>query len=292
MSATSVVTTRPTPRQGRRIWLLVRKGLIHLGLIGLGLIFFFPFFWLVDTSLKPDAELFAIPPIFVPSEIVWENYPRAFTYVPFPRYTLNTLYLAGFNIVATIVSGTLVAYGFSRIQWPGRDALFGLMLATMMIPYAVTMIPTFIIFKWMGWVGSFSPLTWPAFTGSPFFIFLLRQFFLTIPQELTEAATIDGCSELDNYWRIILPLAKPALATVALFTFIDQWNAFLGPLIYLNREDQYPLGLGLYGFYHAHGAEWALLMAASTMVVIPVIVLFFFTQRTFIEGISLTGIKG
>jgi multiple sugar transport system permease protein len=292
MSAAEVVSAHVDVGRDVRRRHVLRGVVAHAVLVALGLLFFFPFFWLVDTSVKPDAELFAVPPILIPSQLVLENYPRAFTYVPFLRYTLNTLYLAAFNIVATLVSGTLIAYGFSRIQWPGRDTLFAVMLSTMMIPYAVTMIPTFIIFKWMGWVGSFSPLTWPAFTGSPFFIFLLRQFFMTIPQELSEAAEIDGCSELDSYWRIILPLAKPALATVALFTFIDQWNAFLGPLIYLNREDQYPLGVGLYGFYNAHGAEWALLMAASTMVVIPVIVLFFFTQRTFIEGISLTGIKG
>jgi multiple sugar transport system permease protein len=207
-------------------------------------------------------------------------------------YLRNTLYIALFNVAGTLISCSLVAYGFARIRWPGRNALFFVLIATLMIPYQVTLIPTFLIFRQIGWVGSFNALTWPSLTGSAFFIFLLRQFYLTIPQELSAAAKIDGASEFQIYRRIILPLSKPALAAVALFTFNANWNDLLGPLIYLNDESHYTLALGLYGFLSRVRTEWGMLMAASTVMVTPIIVLFFLTQRTFIQGITLTGIKG
>src|SRR6185369_7624059 len=180
-----------------------------------------------------------------------------------------------FNVFATLISCTLVAYGFARINWPGRNILFGVLLATLMIPYPVTLIPTFLVFRRLGWVGTPNPLTWPAFFGNAFFIFLLRQFYLTIPQELSQAAKIDGASEFAIYWRIILPLARPALATVALFTFLANWNDFLGPLIYLSSKEQYTLALGLYGFAGEHSTAWVLLMAAGTVTVMPIVILFF-----------------
>ena len=185
-----------------------------------------------------------------------------------------------------------VAYGFARVQWRAREPLFLLLISTMMIPYPVTMIPTYLIFRWLGWINTFNPLTWPALTGSAFFIFLMRQFYMTIPQELSEAAKIDGCSEFGIYRRIMLPLSKPAMATVGLFSFIWNWNDFLAPLIYLDSKQKYTIALGLYGFLSRQSSKWALLMAASTVTIAPVIVVFFFAQRTFIQGITLTGIKG
>jgi multiple sugar transport system permease protein len=282
--------TAPPVRKHRRQW-LTQLG-AHLLLVLFGITFALPFFWQLSTSLKPDAQIFLLPPQWIPNPIQWSNYPRALTYIPYFLYFRNTLYIAIFNVGALLLSCTLVAYGFARINWPGRNILFGILLATLMIPYPVTLIPTFLIFRTLGWVGTPNPLTWPAFFGAPFYIFLLRQFYMTIPQELSHAAKIDGASEFSIYWRIILPLSRPALATVALFTFLANWNDFLGPLIYLSDKQQYTLALGLYGFAGARKTEWGLLMAAGTVTVLPIIVLFFLAQRTFIQGVTLTGTKG
>lgn len=300
----------------------VRGAVIYFLLGVVGIVFVAPFAWLLSTSLKSDEELLKSPPVWVPSKLHWDNYPKAllwgyeprvpldaslgetmqalgkaagrgeFTHIPFVRYTLNTLFITAWCMVGTLLSCSLVAYGFARIKWPGRDALFFLLLATMMLPGLVTLIPVLMLFRNLGWIGTTLPLIVPAFFASPFFVFMLRQFFLTIPTELSEAAYIDGCSEFAIYRRIVLPLAKPALAIVALFTFVGTWNDFLGPLIYLSSESQYTLSLGLQMFLSQHGAEWQKLMAASTIMISPVIVIFFLAQRTFIEGISLTGLKG
>ena len=264
----------------------------HVLLIVLGMSFFLPFYWLVATSLKPDAQVFQSPPVWFPHPVMWRNYPSALTYVPFGRYLQNTLIICALSVFGTLLSSSLVAFSFSKIRWPGRNIAFLILLSTLMLPGQVTMIPIFAIFKSLHWIDTIKPLVVPAFFGSAFFIFLLRQFFMTIPLELSDAAKIDGCSEFDIYWRVILPLSKPALATVALFAFIGSWNDFLGPLIYLNSETKYTLSLGLQQFVSQHGAEWSMLMAASTVMTIPIIVLFFFAQRTFIQGITLTGIKG
>jgi multiple sugar transport system permease protein len=281
------------PRAGRRRLRAASRSLAaHALLILLATMFALPFVWLVSTSLKPPAQLFRLPPEWVPNPVMWANYQRATTFIPFFLYLKNTLYITCFNVIATLISCSLAAYGFARIRWPGRDVLFLILVGTLMIPYPVTLIPTFVIFRDLGWIGTPHPLTWPAFTGNAFFIFLLRQFYLTIPQELSAAAKIDGASEFQIYWRIILPLARPALAAVALFTFMNNWNDFLGPLIYLNDQDQYTLAIGLYGFLSRVRTEWGPLMAAATIMISPVIVLFFLTQRTFIQGITLTGIKG
>jgi len=222
----------------------------------------------------------------------WENYPRALKTFPFLLYTRNTLYIAILVVIGTLLSASIVAYGFSRIQWPGRDIVFILVLATMMLPDQALVLPRFIMFRHLGWIGSFKPLIVPSFFGTAFDIFLLRQFFLTLPGELSDAARIDGCSELGILWRIIAPLSKPALATVALLTFIWAWLDFMGPLVYLNDENMYTLALGLAAFLGRHGADWSGLMAAGTVVIAPIIVVFFFAQRTFIRGIALTGMKG
>jgi len=294
MAEQSLSDTRPmhVATQRKAVRRIARRIGAHLLLIALSLLFALPFVWLVSTSLKPTEQLFRLPIEWIPRPFTWSNYPRALTYIPFFLYLRNTLYIALFNVAGTLISYSLVAYGFARIRWPGRNALFFVLIATLMIPYQVTLIPTFLIFRQIGWVGSFNALTWPSLTGSAFFIFLLRQFYLTIPQELSAAAKIDGASEFQIYRRIILPLSKPALAAVALFTFNANWNDLLGPLIYLNDESHYTLALGLYGFLSRVRTEWGMLMAASTVMVLPIIVLFFLTQRTFIQGITLTGIKG
>ena len=264
----------------------------HSVLTVLAIIFAIPFLWLVSTSLKPAQQIFVLPPEWIPVPFVWSNYPKALTFIPFFRYMGNTFYIALFNVAALTLSSSFIAYGFSRIRWPGRDIIFSVVIATLMIPYAVTLIPTFLIFRRLDWVGTYNPLTIPALFGDPFSIFLLRQFYLTIPHELSEAARIDGASEYGIYGRIILQLAKPALATVALFTFMYNWNDLLGPLIYLSDKNTYTLALGMNGFFSRAGTEWALLMAASTVMILPIIVLFFFAERTFIQGVALSGIKG
>jgi multiple sugar transport system permease protein len=240
------------------------------------------------------AGLVRVPPTWR-----WENYWKAVTYkseqlgyIPFVRYARNTLYIAILSVLGVVISNSLVAYGFSRIQWPGRDVAFALTIATMMIPFPVLMVPVYVIFKSLGWIGSPKPLWVPAFFGGAFNIFLLRQFFMTIPFELSDAAKIDGCSEFRIFRDVILPLAKPALAVVALFHFMSVWNDFLGPLIYLTDQKTYTLAYGLQAYQSQHGGtQWPLLMAASTIVVLPVIIIFFLAQRTFIQGITVTGMK-
>ncbi|MBX6773269.1 MAG: carbohydrate ABC transporter permease [Chloroflexi bacterium] len=254
--------------------------------------FVFPLVWMISTSLKSESEVFAVPPIWIPATIRWDNYPAVFTYFPFWLYLRNTLLITVPSVLGTVISSALPAYGFSRIRWPGRDAVFALVLATLMIPGWTTLIPVYVLFARMHWVGTFLPLIVPNFFGSAFFIFLLRQFFLRQPQELVDAARIDGASHLGVFARIILPLSKPALAVVALFSFMANWTDFFGPLIFLNNADLYTLSIGLYSFQSQHQTDWTTLMAASLMVLSPMIILFFFTQRTFVEGITFTGLRG
>lgn len=274
--------------------------IVHLLLIAGAILFLFPLLWMVSTSLKPIEETMRMPPELLPSVVRWENYRRAVLYqsdtlgyVPFLLYAKNTLYIAVLAVIGTVLSNALVAYGFARLQWPGRDLLFVATLATMMIPFTVLIVPTYALFKTLGWIGSPKPLWVPAWFASAFNIFLLRQFFLTIPFELSDAARVDGCSEFRIFREIILPLAKPALAVVALFHFLFVWNDFLGPLVYLTDQRSFTLALGLQFYQSQHGGtEWNMLMAAATIVCAPVILLFFFTQRTFIQGITVTGLKG
>ena len=260
-------------------------------LAAVGILFFLPFFWLVSTSLKELDQIFTLPPIWIPDPIRWENYPEALTYFPFLLQLSNTLIITLSSVALTLVSSSLVAYSFSRLRWPGRNAMFFVMLATMMLPYQVTMVPLFIIFRQLGWINTFMPLIVPNMFGVPFFIFLLRQFFLSLPRDLDDAAIIDGCSEWGVYRHIILPLSKPALATVALFQFLGSWNDFLGPLIYLSDPNKYTLSLGIQVFVSTVGVQWGWMMAVTTVLTVPVIILFFFTQRTFIQGIAFSGIK-
>lgn len=264
----------------------------YSALIVFSAVFFFPFLWLVSTSVKPDAQIMVMPPKWIPHPFQWNNYSEGLTFVPFPLFLRNTLIICLANVIGVLLSCPLVAYGLSIIPWKGRDILFIIILSTMMLPYQVVMVPLFTIFTRLGWIDTFLPLIVPAFLGNAFFIFLLRQFFMTIPKDLIDAAKIDGCSDFQTYRRIVLPLSKPVLATVALFTFMGAWNDFLGPLIYLFDQSKYTVSLGLAMFSSQYGSYWGMLMAVSTVVTVPIIILFFFTQRTFIQGITLTGIKG
>jgi len=265
---------------------------VHGVLIALGVLYALPLLWMISTSLKTLRQIFVYPPQWIPNPVVWRTYADIFWYAPFHRYFLNTLFIEAACITGSLVSCSLVAYGFSRFRVPGRNVLFVLMLSTMMLPYQVWMIPLYILFTKIRWVDTCLPLTIPAFFGAPLYIFLLRQFFLTLPRELEDAAKVDGCSHVRIYRQIVLPLTNPALATVSIFVFMGVWNDFLGPLLYLSDPSKYTLALGLQVFLSQHGAEWSLLMGASTLIVLPVIIVFFFTQKQFIQGIVMTGIKG
>jgi len=265
----------------------------HFILIVFALFFVVPAVWMITTSLKTIQEVFVYPPTVIPKTFVWNNYPEALRLIPFFLYLRNTLIITLPNILGTLVSSSLVAYGFSRVHWPGRDVVFVLVLSTMMLPYQVTMIPLYVLFiRSLDWGNTFYPLIVPGFFGSAFDIFLLRQFFLGIPTELSDAARIDGCSHLGIFWRIIIPLSRPVLATVGIFSFLWGWNWFMGPLLYLNRERLWTLSLGLQAYRSLHDVSWNYMMAAATMFTVPVIIIFFCAQQTFIQGITLTGIKG
>ncbi|MFO7975910.1 MAG: carbohydrate ABC transporter permease [Candidatus Hydrogenedentota bacterium] len=271
-----------------------RTLLIHALLLAGSALFLFPLVWMISTALKPIEQTMIMPPRWIPDPVQWENFREAVTYIPFFTYARNTLTIAVLGTLGTVLSSSIVAYGFARIEWKGRDAMFLVLLATMMVPFPVTMVPLYAVFRELHWIGTFRPLWVPAWFGaSAFNVFLLRQFFLTIPRDFDDAARIDGCSEFGIYRRVVLPLSRPALAVVALFHFMYCWNDFLGPLIYLIEQDTFTLALGLQFFQSRQGGTpWNLLMAASSLVVAPIIILFFFTQRTFIQGIAMSGLKG
>jgi multiple sugar transport system permease protein len=294
--AVDVQPQRGTQLGARRqyiVWSrLLTRALFVAVLLVLTVTFALPFYWLLSTAVKPTTELFVAPPIWIPSHLEWSNFSNAVNFFPFVQYLTNTLIICAGAVIGTLLSNSLIAYGLSRIQWPGRNLLFILLLGTLLLPYQVTLIPLFILFAHMHWVDTYLPLIVPAFFGNAFFMFLLRQFFLTIPAELGEAVRVDGGSELTIFARIVIPLSTPALAVVALFTFINTWNDFLGPLVYLRTQSKYTLSIGLSTFLGQYGSQWSWLMAASALVFIPIVILFFFTQRTFIQGITFTGSKG
>jgi multiple sugar transport system permease protein len=295
-TVTTTRPARPVPSRHQAVtrWLRVRVGRLgqHASLWLVGIFFAFPFAWLLSSSLKTPVQIFIFPPEWIPNPVNWQNYPIAFREMSFARYFVNTLTIAVPAVVGTVTSSSMPAYAFARLRWPGRDVVFIFILATMMLPWVVTLIPVYILFHRLGWIGTYLPLIVPHFFGSAFYIFLLRQFFLTIPKELTEAAKIDGCNELRIYAQMILPLAKPALATTVLLTFLNSYNDFMGPLIYLTNEEKYTLSLGILSFVGHNIQKWELLMAGSVMYCIPNIVLYFVAQKQFIRGIATTGLKG
>jgi multiple sugar transport system permease protein len=277
----------------RRNW---RKGfwnaVVYAMLIAGSLMFLLPLVFALTSSFKTNGQIMEIPPRWIPNPIHWQNYPEALTYIPFGRYTLNTLIIAVGAITGNLLSCTIIAYGFARLKAPGKNFLFILMLSTMMLVEPVRIIPIYIEFSKLGWVDSFLPMIIPAFFGSPFYIFLLRQFFMGIPRELEDAAFIDGANRLQILWRIILPNAKPALAAVAIFNFQGVWNDFLYPLVFLHNQNNYTIALGLSFFRSTYSVQWGYLMAASVVALLPMVLIFFLAQKTFIEGISFSGIKG
>ena len=263
----------------------------HLVLLAISLAFFAPLFWMLSSSLKSNTDIFVFPPRLLPTPPRWNNYPNALSYIPFWRYTWNTLVITVASVVGTLFACPAAAYAFARLEWRLRGFFFSLSLTTIMLPFLATMVPLFVIFRQLNLIDTYWPLILPAFGGSPLYIFLLRQFFLGIPRELSEAAHIDGAGEFTIFWRIILPLSKPALATVSLFTFLANWKDFLAPLIFLQSSDLYTLSLGLQQYQSLHQTAWGYLMAASVVFVLPVAAVFFAAQRYFIQGISLTGVK-
>lgn len=277
-----------------------QKVLVYTTLILLSIPPLLPLFWMVSTSLKDEPQIYTNSGTsasafslvgMIPKPFVWHNYPDALQQMPFFVYLRNTLVLCLVTVVGSVASSAIVAYGFGRIRFKFSGFWFGLMLATMALPGQVTMIPVFTMFRALGWYGTYLPLVVPAFFGSPFFIFLLTQFFKTLPSEFAESAKVDGANEWTIFIRLILPLSKPALATCALFSFLGAWNDFLGPLLYLSDPSKYTLAYGLQQFVSNHYVAWMQLMAASVMFIIPIVLLFFFAQKTFIQGIATTGGK-
>lgn len=274
---------------------LATKVGIYAALVLLSLPALLPMFWMVSTSLKTDAQIFGKSDFnlqsLIPSPVNTQNYPAALKNMPFILYLRNTLVLCLFRVIGAVSSSALVAYGFAKLRFAGRDVLFGLMISTMALPGQVTMIPVFSLFRSLGWYGTYLPLIVPAFTSPAYYVFLLTQFFKTLPNEMSEAAKVDGAGEWSIFWQLVIPLSKPALVTCGLFTFIGTWNDFLGPLLYVNDPAQYPLAYGLQQFVSHYGGYFAQLMAAATIFTLPIILLFFFAQKTFIQGISTTGGK-
>ncbi|MGQ9560116.1 MAG: carbohydrate ABC transporter permease [Candidatus Oleimicrobiaceae bacterium] len=271
----------------------VKKAIVYLYLTVLAAVFLLPFFWMLSTSLKGSEQIFTYPPRWIPKPLHWQNYRDVLTTMPFLRYLFNTTFITVMSIIGVVLSSSLVAYAFARLRWKGRDSLFLFIIGTMMLPAQVTMVPVFVLYKHIAWLDSFKPLVVPLFFGGGAFnIFLMRQFFLTIPQEVSDAARIDGCSEFRIYWSIVLPLSKPAVATIAILVFMMQWNDFLGPLIFLSSKSKGTLALGLAMLVGQHTTEYGMLMAASVLLLIPVVVIFFLFQRYFVQGLMMTGIKG
>ena len=271
----------------------VRLTIVTLILIAGSTLILMPLWWMVSTSLKSPAEIAQYPPTFFPKEFNFSNYLEAWQTAPFTRWALNTLFLAVVGTIGSVLVNSLVAYAFAKIKFKGRNTLFVLVLSTMLIPGFVTMVPQYILFSKLGWIDTYLPLLVPAFLGSAFFIFLLRQFMMGIPNELIEAAVLDGAGHLQIWWNIMLPLTKPALITVAIFSFNGAWNDLLGPLLYINDESKYTLQIGLQTFKGTVQTQWHYLMAMSVTVLLPVILLFFFFQRYFIEGSNISsGTKG
>jgi multiple sugar transport system permease protein len=287
--ATPRSTTRFRSKSGQE---MLRKIIAYVLLVVGSIMVLIPFFWMVSSALKPNYQIFVFPPKWIPEPIQWDNFWKSMTALPFDIYFRNTLLIEVGVIVGTVLSCSIVAYGFARLDAPGRNFWFVVLLSTMMLPGVVTMIPVYLIFRNLNWVNTFLPLIVPTWFGSPFFIFLMRQFFMTIPRDFEEAARLDGANTWQILTRIMLPLAKPALATVAIFTFMGVWNDFMGPLIYLNKPETYTLALGLNFFKGQYVSNWNMLMAASIVMMLPLVILFFVAQKAFIEGITLTGIKG
>ncbi len=265
------------------------RTIVHVLLIAGSLVFIFPVLWMLSTSLKPIEQTLTPEPVWIPRPVEWQNYAATIKYIPFFRYALNTVLICTLATIGTTLSSALVAFSFTRLEWPGRNLLFGLTLATMMVPFPVVMVPLYSVYRALGWVGSLKPLWIPTFFGSAFSIFLLRQFFMRIPKSLSEAMTLDGASEFRIFWQMYLPLSKAPLLVVAFFQIMYSWNDLLGPLLFLTDQNSFTLTLGLQAYQSQEGGtQWHYLMAASVMTTLPIVVLFFFVQRALFRGLSST----
>lgn len=269
----------------------IETAILYLILIAVSILFVIPFLWLLFGSFKEGSELFRAPFRWLPDRIQFDNYKQMFTAIPFFKYLRNTLIIVFFNIVGSTVSSSFIAYGFARLHWPLRNKVFMIVLATMVLPFQVTMIPLFIMYTNWGWIGTFLPLTVTCFFGNPFFIFLFRQFFVGLPKELTYAARVDGANEFRIYSTIIMPLAKPCITTVAIFAFMRTWNDFIGPLVFLADDDLYTLSLAAQLLRSNLDPRWHILLALGVVMVMPVLIIFFLMQKYFIQGVAMSGIK-
>jgi len=274
----------------RRLWTTLALVVIVAGAIVVTL----PLAWMVSTSLKKSTEVFVLPPQWIPPNLQWGNYKTVFESAPFARYFLNSAIVTGSSVFGTLLSCSLAAYAFARLRFPGRNLIFVMLLSTLMLPATVTIVPRFIVFEQLDWLNSFKPLIVPSFFGNAFNIFLLREFFRTIPNDLEDAARLDGATTLRIFATIVLPLSKPALVTVALFSFINSWNDFFNPLLYLSSEEKYTIAIGVINFTGSNrvGPQMHLLMAASFLATVPVLIVFFIAQRQFVKGIVFSGLKG
>lgn len=276
-------------RKKIKVW----KVFVYLFLLAGSLVCLFPFYWMFRSSFMDIGQIFVMPPMLFPDPIVTTNYADALEVMPYFRYLVNTLIVVASNVGGSILSASICAFSFSRLRWPGRDKVFLIILTSLMMPGIVTMIPTFVMWSKLGLTNSLVPLCVPIwFGGSVYNVFLFRQFFMGIPRELDEAAYVDGASFFRVYWQIVMPLSKSAMVVVGIFAFLNSWNDFMGPLIYLNEESKYTLSLGLQLFQGSYGAQWQLLMAASFLVLLPAMIVFFLGQRHILDGIATTGIKG
>lgn len=286
-----MIATAVRPPSGIKAIALIARVLTYLILIGGSILFITPFLWMVRTSLMVPENIYLYPPQLFPNPIRWANYPEMWNTGPFLDWVSNSSIVTVTSTIAVTITSGLAAYGFSRTRWPGRNQVFVFVLATLMMPYQVVLIPRYLLFNELGWINTLLPLIVPNLFGSAFYIFILRQFFLSLPMELDEAAKIDGAGMLTVLTHIVMPLAKPAFATVAIFSFIENWNDFIQPLIYLQTPQQLTLAVGIRWFTGQYGTEFHLLMAISVLALLPIIVVFFLAQKQFIRGIALTGLK-
>lgn len=289
MSQSGALTAQHSIQHRLARWIIY--SLLFLGALAA----LFPLFWMVATSLKSLPETRTFPPVWFPVPPIWSNYREMLEFQPFARYFMNTVLIATLVVIGSLLSCSFIAYGFARLRFPGRNFLFMVLVSTMMIPFIVRLVPLFLVFQQLGWINTYRPLVVPAFFGTPFFIFLMRQYFLTIPNDLAEAARLDGANEFRIWWNIYIPLSGPGLAAVAIFAFQDAWNDFLAPLIFINDTEKFTVTLGLVNMLSPSGASteyWNLLMAAATMTVLPMIAIFILAQRFFVSGVSFTGIRG
>ena len=285
---------QPTPPRPTLAWARhVNSAVVFLILTGLAVLMIgIPIGWMVLTAFKEPSQIFAWPPVYWPDPIRWQNFSDVLTQLPFVRFASNSFFIAVMNIIGNLFSCTLVAFAFARLRFPGRNTLFMLLIATLMIPGQIMLLPRFVVFQWLGWVGSYLPLIVPSFFGNAFFIFLMRQYIMTIPRELDEAARMDGASTWDVFFKIILPLCIPPMVVTAVLTFLWTWNEFLDPLIYISKYDDYTIQLGLNMLKGRYNIQWNLIMAGSLIGVIPPALLYFFAQKYLIGGIASVGIKG